>query len=594
MSELSLYTLNKQIEEIMENADSSNINQISTDNIEINYDKGVYYVQYTGEDYSLGDKTLRSGNEFIMVVYNSVSGLTNNEMTYLNNYSINKNDEDKFNNFYYREIILKEDIYSGYLSYSLTFNSDPNSIDVTGSFYWTRKINNKDIDLKNINAKTLDGKYASDFASFKHFDSIGTMRESQYEGGFLISGNHAAISGYSFHGNKILNIDLDNVAHFDCYMRLYCNDDTWYLATDYYNDDDGKWTHNDEKKLEFQGHKHTKEDITDFPTSLPADGGNADTVGNKSADEFALADHIHNNYLEKDTIISIKQGGTGATTASSARTELGLGEASTREITTGISSGSSRVPTSDAVYRELQKYVKVGSVDFLGKTSQYITIEGTDFNTITGMGISTIGTEDGTEMSDSKNQPAGAYQWGTLAVFASGSYGLTQVYYTHNGDTYVRGLYGDTSWKPWKKCGENANSVNKITKTFTVQTGSWYRLATNNLDACGGVFVLTVGGGGASSTTVFSAAQQYSMDSGNEKKISVLSHSGFNSCVTQLRLVNKYGSENEQYIDFYVENGTNGATGDLEVQFFGKGWTIKSSIATSNIADGYIVTVIEL
>ena len=110
MSELSLYTLNKQIEEVMENVNSSNITQLSTDNIEINYDKGIYYVQYTGEDYVLGDVTLRSGNEFIMIVYNSVSGLTNNETTYLNNYSINKNDEDKFNNFYYREIILKEDI----------------------------------------------------------------------------------------------------------------------------------------------------------------------------------------------------------------------------------------------------------------------------------------------------------------------------------------------------------------------------------------------------------------------------------------------------------------------------------------------------
>lgn len=32
------------------------------------------------------------------------------------------------------------------------------------------------------------------------------------------------------------------------------------------------------KYLSFDGHQHTKSDITDFPTSLPADGGNADTV----------------------------------------------------------------------------------------------------------------------------------------------------------------------------------------------------------------------------------------------------------------------------------------------------------------------------
>ena len=29
-------------------------------------------------------------------------------------------------------------------------------------------------------------------------------------------------------------------------------------------------------------HNHTKSDITDFPTSLPANGGNADTVNNHS------------------------------------------------------------------------------------------------------------------------------------------------------------------------------------------------------------------------------------------------------------------------------------------------------------------------
>ena len=120
------------------------------------------------------------------------------------------------------------------------------------------------------NADTVDGKHAKDFASFKHFDSIGTMRESQYEGGFSFSGDYGAISGYSFYGDKKQDIRPDNVVYFDCYMRLYCDNDTWYLATDYYNDDDGKWTHNDVKKLEFQGHKHKKADITDFPTALPA------------------------------------------------------------------------------------------------------------------------------------------------------------------------------------------------------------------------------------------------------------------------------------------------------------------------------------
>lgn len=35
-------------------------------------------------------------------------------------------------------------------------------------------------------------------------------------------------------------------------------------------------------------HTHTHSEITDFPTSLPANGGNADTLGGKQVSEFAL------------------------------------------------------------------------------------------------------------------------------------------------------------------------------------------------------------------------------------------------------------------------------------------------------------------
>jgi hypothetical protein len=36
-----------------------------------------------------------------------------------------------------------------------------------------------------------------------------------------------------------------------------------------------------------ESHKHVKADITDFPTSMPANGGNADTVGGKNPSDFA-------------------------------------------------------------------------------------------------------------------------------------------------------------------------------------------------------------------------------------------------------------------------------------------------------------------
>ncbi len=133
-------------------------------------------------------------------------------------------------------------------------------------------------------------------------------------------------------------------------------------------------------------------------------------------------------------------------------------------------------------------------------------------------------------------------------------------------------------------------NLNRVAKKFTVTKGSWFRLARNNKNSCGGIFVLTVGSGASySSTTVFSATQQYSTNG----SINCLSHSSFNVCVSKLRLVNQVGSF-EQFIDFYIEDGTTGHNGDFEVQFFGKGWVIENSIVSANIAAGYTTTEFEL
>jgi hypothetical protein len=42
------------------------------------------------------------------------------------------------------------------------------------------------------------------------------------------------------------------------------------------------------------GHTHTKGDIIDFPSSLPANGGNADTLDGKHAEELASAVDVNN------------------------------------------------------------------------------------------------------------------------------------------------------------------------------------------------------------------------------------------------------------------------------------------------------------
>ena len=52
-----------------------------------------------------------------------------------------------------------------------------------------------------------------------------------------------------------------------------------------------------------KGHKHLASEISGLPSSLPANGGNADTVDGKHASEFAGSDHNHDEryYTENET-----------------------------------------------------------------------------------------------------------------------------------------------------------------------------------------------------------------------------------------------------------------------------------------------------
>lgn len=61
-------------------------------------------------------------------------------------------------------------------------------------------------------------------------------------------------------------------------------------------------------------HGHTKEEITDFPSSLPANGGDADTVDGKHASDFASSTHNHDStYASKQGVYSdIVSGGIKA------------------------------------------------------------------------------------------------------------------------------------------------------------------------------------------------------------------------------------------------------------------------------------------
>ena len=63
-----------------------------------------------------------------------------------------------------------------------------------------------------------------------------------------------------------------------------------------------------------KAHKHKTADISDMPTALPADGGNADTVDGKHASDFAASSHTHTKSQITDFPTSLPaNGGNSAT-----------------------------------------------------------------------------------------------------------------------------------------------------------------------------------------------------------------------------------------------------------------------------------------
>ena len=73
-------------------------------------------------------------------------------------------------------------------------------------------------------------------------------------------------------------------------------------------------------------HTHSYNDLSDkpsIPTTLPANGGNSDTVDGKHASDFAMATHKHSASDITNGTLPISKGGTGASTVGGALANFG-------------------------------------------------------------------------------------------------------------------------------------------------------------------------------------------------------------------------------------------------------------------------------
>ncbi len=442
---------------------------------------------------------------------------------------------------------------------------------------------------------------SSDFTKYEIFTNLEELSETMYDGLFYISDSQ--ITGISLKSGQETDMQPDKTVYWDVYTRIYFdNSGNMYVAVDKHDDETDFWLRKFLKTFSpnsSDSHTHTRSQITDFPTSLPANGGNADTIAGIGIDGIQTKQTGISSYTDWNDIV---EPGFHKLMERGTENSPDGGDWFFPIVFAYSSSGITQLAAAyryDWIYMRHKKTLENGTIGWTewrkigGAFEQTVKTGGTDLNTLHGS------TELYNLQGDFTNGPDGAGSWGSLlSLYGTGSRKTIQVYFPDTGNgAYTRRCTGNGSnWNEWVNIGDggNAKSVNKKIKNFTVQTGSWFRLARNNKDSCGGVFVLTVGSGSSSSTTVFSASQQYSSLSDNTLKLKCLSHSHFNSCVTKLRAVNQSGSSYEQYIDFYIAGGTNGLSGDVEVQFFGKGWIICDSIESSNIASGYTATEISL
>lgn len=163
-------------------------------------------------------------------------------------------------------------------------------------------------------------------------------------------------------------------------------------------------------------HTHTKSQISDFPSSLPANGGNADTVDGKHASDFALASHGNhvpakqsaNNavYLRNDnTWQTITPAKIGAASVSHTHAEYATGtskiyQPSNNLRTTLYTSNNVDIggnmyagrfdPKCDGIIKVAYKFLRY-------KVSTSFT--GVSINAISAIDVATISNSEGIEVS---------------------------------------------------------------------------------------------------------------------------------------------------------------------------------------------------
>ena len=249
-------------------------------------------------------------------------------------------------------------------------------------------------------------------------------------------------------------------------------------------------------------HTHSKSDITDFPSALPANGGNADTVGGKSASDFLqIADQMqfNNIVIEKDIhgirdvdrhwrLWSDNEGGNfeiGCPDLSrfiqmdcfdnnvfriySWRDSVYWGILEANHETGEITLGNRRVSDFASGYGSpLNQYLNGQSGDIRTLVYQ-LPIGGYIFNTTdaTISGISFPMSGDCVMFWAPVNNPAYNLIYGMLIIRSM----------VTAGATYICSVYNTSSYTDWQSTGTDGDSY--ITGEFSISPGQTIKIPLN-------------------------------------------------------------------------------------------------------------------
>lgn len=224
------------------------------------------------------------------------------------------------------------------------------------------------------------------------------------------------------------------------------------------------------------GHKHTKSEITDFPSSLPANGGNASTVNGHTVNSDVPA-----NAKFTDTTYSSKAAASGGTDVSLVTTgEKATWNAKTSNTgtLTGIKMNGASKGTSGVV--------DLGTVLTGGKQTTTSTADGGS-NVYTFSDNSTITVKNGSKGSAGSNGTSASWFTGTAVTGTSTSATAFTVSGSKAGDMYLNtstyNVYRASAANSWvyvcnikgatgSKGSDGTNGTNGVTPTIKAAAGS--------------------------------------------------------------------------------------------------------------------------